>query len=101
MGRTGDALVPPTTSLPSEGPSASRIVPPGHSGLTSLECSITREPWPTDLRGRRRYVGGGNTCWCGSRHGGGLAFHRLEAGLPHGPSAPGAYREGSSGGQLA
>ena len=23
--------------------------------------------WPTDLRERRRYVGGGNACWCGSR----------------------------------
>jgi len=25
--------------------------------------------WPTDFRGRRRYVGSGNASWCGSQPG--------------------------------
>ena len=52
------------------------------------------------LREQSRYVGGGNACWCGSRPCGRLAFHRLEEGPAHGPSAPGAYREGGPGGQV-
>jgi hypothetical protein len=38
--------------------------------------------WQTDFRGRRRYVGSGNACWCGPR------------AWQHGLSAPGGYREG-------
>ena len=49
---------------------------------TFLWSGVTREPWPTVFRERRRYVTGGNTCWCGSRP------------WRHGLSAPGAYREG-------
>jgi hypothetical protein len=38
--------------------------------------------WQTDFRGRRRYVGSGNACWCGPQS------------WQHGLSAPGEYREG-------
>jgi len=38
--------------------------------------------WQTDFRERRRYVGSGNACWCGSQP------------WRQGLSAPGAYREG-------
>jgi hypothetical protein len=41
-----------------------------------------------------RYVGGRNARWCGSRACTRLALPRREEGLLHGPSAPGAYREG-------
>jgi len=38
--------------------------------------------WPTDFRGRRRYVGSGNASWCGPQS------------WQHELSAPGAYRGG-------
>jgi hypothetical protein len=84
-----------------EGESPTDDMPSRESGLTSLWSFLTREPWPTDPGVRRRYVSRGNACWCGPQHGGGLAFHQLEEGLSHGSSAPGAYREGGPGGQMA
>jgi hypothetical protein len=46
------------------------------------------------LRETSGEVGGGNACWRGSRAYARLALPRREEGLVHGPSAPGAYREG-------
>ena len=70
------------------------VEPPGNitppeRGQTSLGSSVTREPRPTDS-GSKQICQGGNACWCGSRPCARLAFHRLEDGLAHGPSAPGA-----------
>src|SRR5436190_23950597 len=82
---------------PSVGPEATS--PYGESRQTSLWSFITREPWPTDFRERSRHVGGNNARWCGSRCCHGLARHQLARDPVQCSSAPGAYREGGSGGQ--
>src|SRR3954471_6457714 len=74
-------------------PSGRTTSPHRESGLTSLGCSVTREPRLTDS-GRQADVGGSNARWCGSPTGARLALHRLEEGRTYDPSAPGAYREG-------
>ena len=75
------------------------ITPPEREP-TSLGSSLTREPRPTDSGEQSRSVTGGNARWCGSRPCARLELHQLEEGLAHGPSAPGAYREGGPGGQV-
>src|SRR5258708_33093017 len=77
-----------------EGESSRTTSPHRESGLTSLGCSVTREPWPTDS-GRQAEMSAAEML-AGAAPGRTSDWHsyRLEEGLAYGPSAPGAYREG-------
>ena len=66
--------------------------PHRESGLTSLGCSVTREPRLTDS-GRQADMSAAEML-AGAAPGRAMALPRREEGLAYGPSAPGAYREG-------